>query len=91
MPNRTRNPQTSRAELAEFILSVLPKTPDFELEDHGSLFLLRPLNDASKDWMNEKLPMDRPETQFWGSTIVIEPRYVPSIVEGIIADGMLLR
>jgi hypothetical protein len=65
--------------------------PDFKLENHGSPFLLRPLNSAAKDWMSEHLPTDNPETQFWGDAIVIEPRYVAPIVDGIIGDGLVLR
>jgi hypothetical protein len=79
MPSHTRISKSSRNEL------------DFKLENHGSLFLLRPLNSAAKDWMNEHLPMDTPETQFWGDAIVIEPRYVAPIVDGIIGDGFVLR
>ena len=71
--------------------SPAANTPDFELANHGSLFLLSPLNSAAKDWMAEHLPMDNPETQFWGSAIVIEPRYVSPIVDGILADGLVLR
>jgi hypothetical protein len=79
MPNRTRIQTSSRTEL------------DFELENHGSLFLLRPLNSVAKDWMGEHLPMDNPETQFWGEAIVVEPRYVAPIVDGIVGDGLVLR
>jgi hypothetical protein len=64
---------------------------DFKLENHGSLFLLRPLSSVAKDWMVEHLPMDNPETQFWGDAIVVEPRYVAPIVDGIIGDGLVLR
>ena len=64
---------------------------DFRLENHGSLFLLHPLNSTAKGWMAEHLPMDNPETQFWGDAIVIEPRYVAPIVDGIIGDGLVLR
>jgi hypothetical protein len=64
---------------------------DFRLENHGSLFLLRPLSSVAKDWMDEHLPMDNPETQFWGDAIVIKPRYVAPIVDGIIGDGLVLR
>jgi hypothetical protein len=67
------------------------KTPHFELENHGSLFLLRPLDSIAKEWMNEHLPMGSPETQFWGEAIVIEPRYLEPIVDGILADGLVLR
>ena len=77
MPTRTKIP----AENA----------PDFALANHGSLFLLRPLNSSAKNWMNDHLPMDSEETQFWGDAIVIEPRYVSPIVDGIIADGLVLR
>jgi hypothetical protein len=79
MPNHRRVQKPSRLEL------------DFRLENHGSLFLLRPLNLAAKDWMSEHLPIDNPETQFWGDAIVIEPRYVAPIVEGIIGDELVLR
>jgi hypothetical protein len=79
MPNSTRIQKSLRNAL------------DFKLENHGSLFLLRPLNPAAKDWMGEHLPVDDPETQFWGEAIVIEPRYVTTIVDGILADGLVLR
>ena len=79
MPNRTRIQKASRTEL------------DFQLENHGALFLLRPLNSAAKEWMQEHLPVDAPETQFWGEAIVIHPRYVAPIVDGIIGDGLVLR
>jgi hypothetical protein len=79
MPNSTRIQKSSTTEL------------DFRLENHGSLFLLLPLTQAAKNWMGEHLPMDNPETQFWGDAIVIEPRYVTSIVDGILGDGLVLR
>jgi hypothetical protein len=71
--------------------SPATNTPDFELENHGSLFLLRPLTSAAKEWMGEHLPVDSPETQFWGDAIVIEPRYLEPIIEGILADALVLR
>ncbi len=40
MPNSTRIQKSSTTEL------------DFKLENHGSLFLLRPLNPAAKDSVN---------------------------------------
>jgi hypothetical protein len=77
MPTRTKTPAQS--------------VPDFALANHGSLFLLRPLNSLAKNWMNDHLPMDSEETQFWGDAIVLEPRYVSPIVDGIVADGLVLR
>jgi hypothetical protein len=66
-------------------------SPDFKLENHGSLFLLRPLNSAAKEWMQDHLPVDDPETQFWCGALVVEPRYVAPIVDGIVGDGLVLR
>ena len=79
MPNSTRIQKSSTTEF------------DFRLENHGSLFLLHPLTPAAKDWMDEHLPMDSSETQFWGDAIVIEPRFLGPIVDGILADGLVLR
>ena len=72
-------------------LQQLETKLDFKLENHGSLFLLRPLSSAAKEWMKEHLPMESPETQFWSDAIVIEARYVTPIVDGIIGDGLVLR
>jgi hypothetical protein len=79
MPISKRIPKSLRTEL------------DFKLENHGSLFLLRPLNPVAQSWMSENLPVDQPETQFWGDAIVIEPRYVAPIVDGIIGERLVLR
>ena len=79
MPNNVRRLHPSETEL------------DFKLENHGSLFLLQPLTSPAKEWMNQNLPVDSPETQFWTDAIVIEPRYVPAIVDGIVGDGLVLR
>jgi hypothetical protein len=65
--------------------------PHFEIENCGSLCLLRLLNPVATNWMHEHLPMESDETQFWGSAIVIEPRYLAPIVDGILADGLVLR
>jgi hypothetical protein len=79
MPNDARTPLASNSEL------------DFKLENHGSLFLIRPLSAAAKEWMQQNLPIDPPETQFWRDAVVIEPRYIDAIVDGIIGDGLVLR
>jgi hypothetical protein len=71
--------------------SPAANVPDFEVSNCGSLFLLHPLNPTAKAWMQEHLPVDSPETQFWGEAIVIEPRYLEPIIEGILADGLVLR
>ena len=64
---------------------------DFALENHGSILLLRPLTTLAREWMNEHLPVENPETQFFAGAIVVEPRYIGPIVEGIVSDGLVLR
>ena len=59
---------------------------DFELQDEGSIVVLHPRNDAAGDWLYEHL--DSSEIQWWGGGVVIEPRYLADILEGIKADGL---
>ena len=58
--------------------------PDFVVEDHGSIFLLRALTPAANSWIEENLSEDR---MTFCSAVVIESRYVVDILEGIAADG----
>ncbi|MDE2262752.1 MAG: hypothetical protein KGL45_09530 [Gammaproteobacteria bacterium] len=48
------------------------------LEYHGSVYLLKPINDAARDWLRETAPE---EAQFWGDALAIEPPYVTGIVQ----------
>jgi hypothetical protein len=61
---------------------------DFLFQNHGSVCLLQPLTPAGESWFNEHLPIDSPEAQFFGDSMVIEPRYVPDILAGIVNDGL---
>ena len=58
---------------------------DFVLTDHGSIAVLRPVTDEAREWVDENLPDD---AQWFGRGVVIEPRYVGDIVEGILNDGL---
>jgi hypothetical protein len=59
--------------------------PDFRCENHGSLFLLRPISPAGFAWIEERLPPDRIT---FGNAVVIEPRYVWAILFGLQEDGL---
>jgi hypothetical protein len=59
---------------------------DFSIEDHGSLVLLRVKTDAAKEWANEHLPED---AMHFGGAVVVEPRYVADILDGIANDGLV--
>lgn len=59
---------------------------DIRLENHGSLYLARPLTDAAKEWINRTAPED---AQFLGNALAIEPRYVSGFCDAAIIDGGL--
>lgn len=58
---------------------------DFAVENHGSIFLLRPLSAEALSWIELHIPDD---AQFFGPAVVVEPRYIGHIVEGIEGDGL---
>lgn len=61
---------------------------DFTLENHGSIVLLQPHTEAARAWVSEHIPDD---AMIWGTSIVVEPRYVSDIVDGIAEDGLEVR
>ena len=68
-----------------FVASGSSPTVDFLCENHGSLFLLFPLSQSAQSWVEEHLPTD---VQWFGNAVVIEHRYVWTILEGIQNDGL---
>lgn len=62
------------------------KTPDFEVQNHGSIFILTPCTEAADQWVNDHIPEDAP---MWGPNgIAVEHRYIADIVAGIQNDGL---
>jgi len=68
---------------------------DFEVANHGSLMLLYPCNDAAREWIDVNIygtdadtGIPENEVQWFGGGIVIEPRYIMDIIDGIEADGL---
>jgi hypothetical protein len=63
--------------------------PDISVENHGSIFLLRPITSAGQSWLKENVIGE--ETQIFGNAVVCEPRYVWNIVLGARAEGVIVR
>jgi hypothetical protein len=61
--------------------------PDFVVENHGSVFLLKPLTPSATSWIEEHIGQDN-GFQPCFPTVVVEPRYIADIVEGIQNDGL---
>ena len=60
---------------------------DVIVADHFSIVLVKPQTDAAREWMQENLP---DETMYWAGGAVVEPRYVDSILDGMMADGLVV-
>ena len=58
---------------------------DFELQDEGSLYLLRPLTREAVEWLDEHIEQNR---QMFGTAVVVERRYIADILRGIRAEGL---
>jgi hypothetical protein len=58
---------------------------DFTLYNHGSICVLTPKTKAARGWV---LMHVDDEAQTWGSGLVIEPRYVGPILDGLTNDGL---
>ena len=61
---------------------------DFDLVSHGSICLLTPRTPAAHDWVEEHLPAN---AQLWGPSIVVEPRYVQAIIDGVEDEGLTIE
>lgn len=65
--------------------------PDFGVENHGSIFLLKPLTPSAISWIEEHIGQDNGYQPGYPRSIVVEPRYIAPIVEGILNDGLAVQ
>lgn len=69
-----------------------PDQVHFEAENHGSIWLFRPLTPAARTWAREHVDQ---AGQFWGAgarqSYVVEHRYIGAIVEGAAEAGLRVR
>jgi hypothetical protein len=67
----------------------LQPSPDLLVENHGSIFLLRPITASGQSWLQENVVGE--ETKLFGNAVVCEPRYVANIVFGARCEGLVVR
>ena len=65
-----------------------PTQPDFVVENHGSIFLLKPRTPAARFWIEQHIEQTGWQPYF--PTIVIEHRFVTDIVRAAQADGLVV-
>jgi len=61
---------------------------DFEIQNEGSIFLLRPLTPEAQNWIDENISDD---AQWFGSAVAVEHRYIFDIIDGIQDAGLTIR
>ena len=64
------------------------RTIHFEAENHGTIWLFRPLTAEAQAWVDEKIDT---AAGFFADAVVVEHRYIGAIVEGAAADGLRVR
>ena len=62
--------------------------PDILLENHGSVYLFRPMSKIGRVWIDENVEDD---AQLFGGALVVEPRYVNDLAAGMQNDGLQIR
>lgn len=60
-------------------------SPDFTVQNEGSIVLLHPITAAANEWCDEFLPEDASR---FGHAYAIEHRYIDDILHGIIEAGL---
>ncbi len=70
------------------MLTVNGSKPDFVFEDHGSIWLVRPMNDAAMDHLNDNVG---DEAQWFGDALAVEPRYAKDIAYYVEEAGYTVK
>ena len=58
--------------------------PDFTVSNQGSIFLVTPLNDTARDWLEENISED---SQYLGRALAVEHRYIENLLQGLQNEG----
>jgi hypothetical protein len=65
---------------------IINESPDFTVEDHGSVFILQPTTDAASAWIDEHID---PLAMRWGKAgLVVEAFYVRDLVARLEQAGL---
>jgi hypothetical protein len=59
--------------------------PDFSIEYHGTVTLVRALSKACRSWI--KANVQEEPWQWFGSALAVEPRYLDALVAGLEEAG----
>jgi hypothetical protein len=62
-----------------------PAKVDFQVVNHGTIYLLYPKTRRARQWVKDNLPQDHTK---YNDASVIEHRYIGDIIDGIQADDL---
>jgi hypothetical protein len=65
----------------------LRRLPDLSFENHGTLYLARPVSRRGRAWLDEHCPRGDDHT-YRGDALVVERRYAPDLAEVAASDGL---
>lgn len=68
---------------------TLRNPTDFSVENYGSIVLLRPLSELGRAWVEENVSQEGFQP-FWPN-VLIEPRYVSDILQGLANARLAVR
>ena len=72
----------------DYLCGACEDSADFSFEDHGSIVLVRPNTLAAMAWLEANVADEGEDmAQWFGGALVVEPRYVAALAEGIEAEG----
>ena len=57
---------------------------DFHVTNHGSVFLIKPMNDAAQEHFDDHIG---PDSQWFGGQLVVEHRYIIDLVAQLQDEG----
>jgi hypothetical protein len=60
---------------------------DLSFENHGTLFLARPVGERGQTWLDEHCPQGDDHT-YWGDVLVVERRYAAQLAQAASDDGL---
>ena len=64
---------------------------DVHVSGGGTVYLVHPLTQAAKDWIQEHVGQPGEDVSYLGDALAVEHRYVGDLVAGMQADGLVVR
>lgn len=65
---------------------VPPRPPDVTVENHGSIYLVRPRTTQAQAWIDDNV---QGYYAYWiGDTLIVEHRYIEALVAGMREEGL---